>query len=243
MGSTRPLWLLLSSLVSSACAPSLAPLQVPPSLLGRADRYPVSGHVGLLRHTLSFGPYVARRTRVGVQHPSLQKPTLYNDMTERADNHQSASFELLAPDKVLLRAECQKHQHSVRKLESTVALDQTTPKPAAEGRFVTASETYRCTLIRPESSPMQLFIVQGSSGLVQADDVELSFLPVRPGADQPAPTWKTSAGFLIADATHELAAVDLTAAPAVTLRRDLTPRKRAELAAVCIALLLLRDMF
>ncbi|MDB4971773.1 MAG: hypothetical protein JWN48_114 [Myxococcaceae bacterium] len=240
-GAARASW-LLSALITTACARPQPPLQVPETLLALAERYDVSGHVGLLRHTVQFGPYTARETQVGVQHPSLQKPTLFNGQTERAENHQAGSFELLGPDGTSYRGECQKHRRKVTKHDQTVALDET-GKPRADGHVVSASSTYRCTLLRPSGAPLQLFIVEGSSGLVQGEGVELSFLQVRPEGNQVAPTWKESAGFLLADSARELAAVDLTEAPAVILRKDLPAQQTDELAAVCMALLLLRDMF
>jgi hypothetical protein len=236
--------LLAGAALSQACTYGLQRVWVPSDIATKSERYSVSGHVRLLRGKVAFGPYETVNARVAPLSGIESDATILNAQKERSASRQEGSFQLSVPDGTQFSGRCVRSRNSESQHELWLRshnggdLHLHDQVVNTEWHYI-----YRCTLKSPQGSAMELVIEDGIPE-VRGSAHALQLVSIRRAENQAEHEEHGSAhGYLIKDGAQTVAAVDLSEhLESVRLRSDLPQAFKNELAAICMALLLPRDM-
>jgi hypothetical protein len=234
--------LLTLLLIGCAHAPKLT--AIPSELTAASERYPVLGRVQPPARKVSFGPYQTSRTALGEPSGTQQDPTMFNGQLERTTRHQTGWFELATPSGAKISAGCIQDADSQLQHDKQLALSSDGVRIASKVVFEQHELTYRCTIRPPKSRPMRLELIHGGKARVRAAGRDITLARIGPhntGIDPGRVNRNES--IVVFDGGSQVAAVDLTPnKESVLLRRDLPQDRKDEFAAICMALLLRRDL-
>jgi hypothetical protein len=217
---------------------------VPPELAQTSERYSVSGRLQAFRSKISFGPYSTSRAELGSWTGVDSSATLFNDQKERSSGRQAAEFELPTPSGVTFQGRCVQNRASELQHETTVVLDKRGGH--VEDAVIGGQHrySYECTIDRPGATTVKIAVEGSALPVVLARDPEIVLARVNhaQGADE-EDRRAGSFGYLFKENDRFVAALDLSEhLESVTLRRDLSQLAKDELAAICTALLMRRDL-
>jgi hypothetical protein len=245
----RTLFLTLPALAISAlaaCAGSTA-LVLPADLAQVADRYTVAGRIALFTPKITFGPYVAKAR--GYRSGSDVGEMLSDVGTdiERDQQKRRGSFDLLTPSgKVhgacaagrLIRTRHRRGDYQLNIHPGGATLSAPDIATVVEDRT-----TLHCSLKPAFSSELRLSMDDSGRLHVHRDDVTFSLIELDAQSRQVRLAWRLKAGFLIMEGSTPVGAVDLSESyPSATLVRDLPQQRKDEVAAIVMALILMRDI-
>ena len=219
-------------------------MRIPSELAQTSERYPISGRVQTFRSKISFGPYSTARARLGAQSGLDTSATLLNGYKERSSARQTAEFELPTPSGVTFRGRCVQEHRSELQHEIAVVVDKGGAR--AEDAIVSGRHrhSYECTIDRPGATTVKVAVEDSALPVVLGRDPEIVLTRVNhaEGADE-GDHRAGAYGYLMTENGRLVAALDLSEhLESVTFRRDLTQLEKDELAAICTALLVRRDM-
>jgi hypothetical protein len=226
---------LLAMLCAAGCLVGPSTSALPPTLQTGVTRLPIRGGVSWFRHTVKFGPYVARNASTGLMRPDIESARPRNDHVETAVYRQKASFELYTRDQRIVTGVCSREEtiRSQHFPSGVFGLGDDEQPP----EIIDQQHRTLCTLTRSGAGRLDFTASGEGAGVVRGGGAALTFSPLASLAS-PYETPAESYGFSVEANGVSIAAIDLTGARAMTYRRDLPPSLRHDAVAVCMALYL-----
>lgn len=232
-------WVALLGFLS-ACNFHVYRMSVPPALEADAQRFDVRGWLGPFSHELRVGPYVAEHARLSFQTTSRSGRTMINGASEVTKDRRSGRFQMQTTSVGRIDASCRMDRRTtMMDVQEFKLIGLRTEKKV---EMAEQSETYRCRFERETASSFELVVELGQEGRVTVDGTDIAVRMVGNRGSQPFPTVDTREGFLLAEGDQHIAAVDFNSPSSVTLKNDLAPQRRDEVAAIAIGLLMLGKM-
>jgi hypothetical protein len=212
-------------------------MAVPPELGGDAASYPVTGHQGFLifNPNIRFGPFGTDSVRRGITIGSGELEPGLTSSTSKREDHKVSTFSMQS-----WHGMCEARHASERTSETTgVGVSSQRGLYADKRESVTESNSYVCELTELHGKRLRLEL-DGTAGWVvdSAGSTVYSLSPIREQMTMKHPELE---GFLIDSSSGSVAALQTSFDGVVYFSRSLDAKQRAELAVVCVAVLLDSD--
>ncbi len=209
-----------------------------PSELGGAASYPVSGRQGLLilNPNIRFGSFATDKLRRGITIGSGELEPGLLSSTTKSERHTVSTFSMQS-----WRGMCAARHASERTTETTgVGVSSQRGWYAAQRESVVESNSYGCELTEVRGQRLHLELSDGAGWVADAAGKTVySLSPIREPMTMKHPELR---GYLIdSDFGGSVAAVQTSFDGVVFFSRSLEPKQQAELAVVCVAVLLHED--
>jgi hypothetical protein len=231
---------LATALVLSALAVGCgqAVMAVPPELGAGATSYPVHGRQGflILNPEIGFGSFTTNKLRRGITIGSGELEPGLLSSTSKRENHTVSTFAMQD-----WRGMCEARFTSESTTETTgVGISSERGLHADKTESVVESHSYVCELTGHEGQRLHLELSDSAGWVVDRGGIVLYNLsPIREKMTMKHPELR---GYLIeSNSNDSVAAVQTSFDGVVYFAQNLDSKQRAELAVVCVAVLLHGD--